>query len=92
MKNRSLLYSVFLLVAAWGFEKVQAQDTTRRQPRTVEVTSTFKPVLKDAAKINFNATPPVADTVAAAPEIRCAQSKPAVCLPARLVKAAGAFH
>jgi hypothetical protein len=62
MKNRSLLYSVFLLVAAWGFEKVQAQDTTRRQPRTVQVTSTFKPVLKDAAKINFNATPPVADT------------------------------
>jgi hypothetical protein len=62
MKNRSLLYSVFVLVAAWGFEKVQAQDTTRRQPRTVEVTSTFKPVLKDAAKINFNATPPVADT------------------------------
>lgn len=39
-----------------------AQDTTRRSPRSVEVTSTFKPVLKDAAKINFNATPPNADT------------------------------
>jgi hypothetical protein len=39
-----------------------AQDTTRNRPRAVEVTSTFKPVLKDAAKINFNATPPTADT------------------------------
>ncbi len=39
-----------------------AQDTTTNRPRSVEVTSTFKPVLKDAAKINFNATPPTADT------------------------------
>lgn len=39
-----------------------AQDTTRRPTRSVEVTSTFKPVLKDAAKINMNATPPQADT------------------------------
>lgn len=38
----------------------KAQDTTRR--RTVEVTSQFKPVLKDAAKINLNASPPTADT------------------------------
>lgn len=40
--------------------KASAQDTIRR--RTVEVSSQFKPVLKDAAKINFNATPPTADT------------------------------
>lgn len=39
-----------------------AQDTTRRPTRSVEVTSTFKPVLKDAAKINLNATPPQVDT------------------------------
>ncbi len=38
----------------------KAQDTIRR--RTVEVTSQFKPVLKDAAKINLNASPPTADT------------------------------
>lgn len=37
-----------------------AQDTTRK--REVNVTSTFKPVLKEAAKINFNAAPPTADT------------------------------
>ncbi len=36
-----------------------AQDTTKRG---VSVTSTFKPQLKEAAKINFNATPPTADT------------------------------
>jgi hypothetical protein len=39
---------------------VKAQDTTRK--RTVQVTSQFKPVLKNAAKINLNASPPTADT------------------------------
>lgn len=34
------------------------KDSTKK----VEITSTFKPVLKEAAKINFNATPPPADT------------------------------
>src|ERR1700694_2066855 len=37
-----------------------AQDSSRK--REVNITSSFKPVLKDAAKINFNATPPTADT------------------------------
>ena len=36
------------------------QDTTKK--KIVEVTSTFKPVLKEAAKINFNAGPPATDT------------------------------
>jgi hypothetical protein len=39
---------------------VHAQDTTKR--RTIDITSSFKPVLRDAVKINFNAAPPVADT------------------------------
>ncbi|HEY1113165.1 MAG TPA: hypothetical protein VGE66_06370 [Chitinophagaceae bacterium] len=38
----------------------QAQDTIRK--REVSVTSTFKPELKPAAKINLDATPPYADT------------------------------
>jgi hypothetical protein len=38
-----------------------AQDTARHK-KEVNITSTFKPVLKDAAKINFNAAPPTADT------------------------------
>jgi hypothetical protein len=36
------------------------QDTTKK--KTIEITSTFKPVLKEGSKINFNAAPPVADT------------------------------
>lgn len=37
-----------------------AQDTTKK--RSVNITSTFKPVLREAAKINLNANPPSADT------------------------------
>ncbi|HUC82228.1 MAG TPA: hypothetical protein VMR70_15090 [Flavisolibacter sp.] len=36
-----------------------AQDTTGRK---ITITSSFKPVLKEAAKINFNASPAVVDT------------------------------
>jgi hypothetical protein len=36
------------------------QDTSK--PKAVDITSSFKPVLREAAKINFNATPPAADT------------------------------
>lgn len=53
----------FFFVGFWvlglGF-CAQAQDTTKR--RTIEITSSFKPVLREAVKINFNAAPPVADT------------------------------
>ncbi len=54
----SMKFSVSLaVVLAIGFA-ASAQDTTKE----VNVTSAFKPTLKDAAKINFNATPPAADT------------------------------
>src|ERR1700726_4896778 len=46
-------------VLGGGFS-VHAQDTTKR--RTIDITSSFKPVLRDAVKINFNAAAPVADT------------------------------
>ncbi|HYE55145.1 MAG TPA: hypothetical protein VD996_09890, partial [Chitinophagaceae bacterium] len=36
-----------------------AQDPKKK---TIDITSTFKPVLREAAKINFDAVPPVADT------------------------------
>src|SRR6476469_5328727 len=51
---------IVLLLAFAG--NVQAQDSTRNRGREVNITSTFKPSLKEAAKINFNATPPAADT------------------------------
>lgn len=37
-----------------------AQDTSKR--RTIEITSAFKPVLREAAKVNFNASAPQTDT------------------------------
>lgn len=42
------------------------QDTIKR--RTIDVTATFKPVLREAAKINFNATPPATDN--AVPDLK----------------------
>lgn len=56
----SMKYSIFLaaFLAAGNF--LAAQDTTKG--KTVNVTSTFKPILKEAAKINFNASPPSTDT------------------------------
>jgi hypothetical protein len=55
MRTAILLFlSVFISGILFG------QDSVRK--REVSVTSTFKPVLKEAAKINFNATPPTADT------------------------------
>ena len=64
MRRSSTYISSFVLVMAAAIGQsspVAAQDTLIRK-RTVEVTSTFKPVIKEAAKINFNATPPAADT------------------------------
>lgn len=55
------IYKIFLagFVLMNGCLSVQAQkDTTKK----VEITSAFRPVLREAAKINFNATPPPADT------------------------------
>jgi hypothetical protein len=46
---------ICLLCVTTGF----AQDTTRK--RSVNITSTFKPVLRESAKINFTASPPTAD-------------------------------
>jgi len=58
MYRKSLFFLVFG-VAGIGF-CVKAQDSTKR--KTIDITSSFKPVLRDAVKINFNAVPPVADT------------------------------
>ena len=52
----SILFATFLFFAIIA----SAQDTSKK--REVTVTSAFKPTLKEAAKINFTATPPTADT------------------------------
>lgn len=43
-----------------GTLPVLAQDSAKR--KTIEVTSAFKPVLREAVKINFNAVPPAVDS------------------------------
>lgn len=56
-------YTVVTMLAA-SFTSVafaQKVDTTRR---TIDITSSFKPVLRNAAKLNFHAGPPPADTSA----------------------------
>src|ERR1043166_9012246 len=56
MNRISLLVAGFLFAGYFA----SRQDTIKR--REINVTATFKPVLREAAKINFNATPPTVDT------------------------------
>jgi hypothetical protein len=56
-KKIALVFTV--AVCATG--AVFSQDTTIRK-RTIDITSSFKPVLREAVKINFNAAAPVVDT------------------------------
>ena len=51
---------IIAILFVFAFTTAVAQDTTK--PRTVQVTSSFKPMLKEAAKINFEASPPNTDT------------------------------
>lgn len=57
MMTSGYIYPV--LLACLFASGLSAQDTGRK---VIEVTSSFKPVLRNAAKINFNATPPPADS------------------------------
>ena len=55
------LYKIFFLgFGIFSFGISFSQDTTKK--KSIDITSSFKPVLREAAKINFNATPPSADT------------------------------
>ena len=56
--SKIILFGFFGLMVA---QFTVAQDTTKK--RSVSITSVFKPVLKESAKINFGATPPTADTM-----------------------------
>ena len=56
------LYKVIILGISLltGFISYAQSDTTKG--KSVDIRSSFKPVLREAAKINFNASPPTADT------------------------------
>ena len=58
-KNYMRSYILFLIGFMAGTGAI-AQDSLNR--RNVNVTSAFKPTLKEAAKINFTAAPPLTDT------------------------------
>ncbi|HEV8272613.1 MAG TPA: hypothetical protein VGQ04_14980, partial [Chitinophagaceae bacterium] len=63
MKSKMNIKAVLILglgVFSFGISFSQ-QDTTKKKG-TVDITSAFKPVLKESAKINFNASPAVNDT------------------------------
>ncbi len=50
----------YLLVAAISAGLLSDAQEVKKQ--TIDITSSFKPVLRNAAKLNFNATPPPADS------------------------------
>jgi hypothetical protein len=49
-----------IVILIFALVTVQAQDSTKR--KTINITSTFKPSLKNMAKLNFNADAPLIDT------------------------------
>ncbi len=55
--KKPILLVIGLSIAACH---IFAQDTTRR--KTIDITSTFKPVLRESSKVNFNAAPAGNDT------------------------------
>jgi hypothetical protein len=57
MKTKQYI-SFAILILLTGTVFAQKKDTTKR----IEITSAFRPVLKESAKINFNASPAVNDT------------------------------
>ncbi|HMU45854.1 MAG TPA: hypothetical protein PKC72_05760 [Chitinophagaceae bacterium] len=62
MRTIGKYFEVFMVISALLLisSTVQAQkDTTKKG---IDIISSFKPVLKESAKINFNASPPSADT------------------------------
>jgi len=54
---------LMLVLGMLSFQMTYSQRPDSSKIKAVDITSNFKPVLREAAKINFNATPPSADTV-----------------------------
>ena len=53
-------FSLSVVLSLVAYTALAQKDTTRRQ--TIDITSSYKPVLRNAVKINFSATPLNADT------------------------------
>jgi len=60
MNNKAVIHAFVAGACLLTAGLANAQDTTKR--KTIDITSTFKPVLREASKINFNAAPPAVDS------------------------------
>jgi hypothetical protein len=58
-RNNKIVIIIGMIAVFAGNSAFAQRDTSKRD---VTITSAFKPMLKDASKINFNPSPPVADT------------------------------
>jgi hypothetical protein len=63
MNYQSHMRFLFAISCCFFISVSQAQDTTKK--KTIEITSTFKPVLREPVKIIFNAAAPVVDSAKA---------------------------
>ncbi|HEY8387684.1 MAG TPA: hypothetical protein VIK74_03730, partial [Parasegetibacter sp.] len=54
------LKGIYIIGSFMAVTAASAQDTT--QPKIIDITSVFKPFLREGLKINFQAAPPPADT------------------------------
>ena len=64
MKKRSSATKTIVMIGfcILFFGVSYAQQDTLKKSKSVDITSAFKPVIKESAKINFNASPAVNDT------------------------------
>ena len=60
IKGTSYKYGLVFIFAFCIFNSYAQRDTTKRQ--TIDITSSYKPVLRNAVKINLSASPLTADT------------------------------
>lgn len=58
--SKIIIRTIFFSGCLFGAVAAHAQEPNKG--KTIDVTSTFKPVLREASKINFNATEPAVDT------------------------------
>ena len=55
-------YFIFLLICFATVPSAYAQRDTTKKAQTVEITSAYRPVLRNSAKINLSSSPLIADT------------------------------
>jgi hypothetical protein len=62
MNTPSIKYSLLIGIQLWAVGLFAQKDTTPIKDQTIKVKSSFKPVLRNAVKQSFYATPPVVDS------------------------------